>query len=328
MVKKEHRIREKGDSGRCKKQRSEKMYSKKRIRPNKNKKPAPKVIADDVDIEQQNQIEHIDIEIENVSAPQTVSSSRMEDIEMNKNERESIRRFRLIEMSIFSKVLSSLACLNCYNTSSLKLIDVADKKKKLYSYLKVYCDDCAFVHKFCTSPVVTRNNYICRGKNTMLEINARAVYGIRSIGIGFSLLSKLCGFPNMPPPMTQTSCNNMSNIIKAASKSVAEKSISDPAACLRKGEKTADIGVSVDGTWQQKGFSSTLVVVTAISIDTGKAFDVSILSKSCTGCTSMPKISKSNPKLYEAYFKTWATPLVYLLVYPYIVVFGQVSETF
>ena len=95
----------------------------------------------------------------------------------------------------------------------------------------------------------------------MLEINARAVYGIRSIGIGFSLLSKLCGFLNMPPPMTQTSCNNMSNIIKAASKSVAEKSISDPAACLRKGEKTADIGVSVDGTWQQKGFSSTLVVV-------------------------------------------------------------------
>ena len=27
-------------------------------------------------------------------------------------------------------------------------------------------------------------------------------------------------------------------------------------------------------------------------------------------------------------FKTWRTPLVYLLVYPYIVVFGQVSETF
>ena len=273
------------------------MYSEKRIRSNKNKKPAPKVIADDVDIKQQNQNEHIDTETENISAPQTVSSSRTEDIEMNKNDRESIRGFRLIEMSILAKVLSLLACPNCYNTSSLKLIDVADKKKKLSSYLKVYCDDFAFVHKFYTSPVVTRNNYICRGGNTMLEINARTVYGIRSIGIGFSLLSKLCGFLNMPPPMTQTSCNNMSNIIKAASKSVAEKSISDAAACLRKGEKTADIGVSVDGTWQQKGFSSTLVVVTAISIDTGKAFDVSILSKSCTGCTSMAKIFKVESKV-------------------------------
>ena len=122
-------------------------------------------------------------------------------------------------------------------------------KKGLSSYLKVYCDDYAFVHKFYTSPVATSNNYIRRGGNTM-EINARAVYGTQSIGIGFSLLSKLCGFLNMPPTMTQTSCNNMSNIIRAASKSVAGKSMSDAAACLRKGEKTADVGVSVDGAWQ------------------------------------------------------------------------------
>ena len=54
--------------------------------PKKSKKPAPKVIVEDVDIEQQNQNEHIDIETENVYAPQTVSSSKMEDIEMNEND--------------------------------------------------------------------------------------------------------------------------------------------------------------------------------------------------------------------------------------------------
>ena len=58
------------------------MYSKTRIRPNKSKKIAPKVIVD-VNIEQQNQNEHVDIKTENVSAPQAVSSSKMEDIEMN-----------------------------------------------------------------------------------------------------------------------------------------------------------------------------------------------------------------------------------------------------
>ena len=52
----------------------------------------------------------------------------MEDIEMNENDRESISGFWLIEMSILSKVLSLLACPNCYNTSPLKLTDVADKK--------------------------------------------------------------------------------------------------------------------------------------------------------------------------------------------------------
>ena len=125
-----------------------------------------------------------------------------------------------------SKALSLLACPECYNTSSLKLTDVADKKKRLSSYLKVYCDDCTFFHKFYTSPAATSNNYIRRGGNTM-EINARALYGTWSIGIGFSLLSMLCGFLNMSPPLTQTSYDNMSNIIKAASKSVAEKIMSD-----------------------------------------------------------------------------------------------------
>ena len=48
------------------------MYSKKRISPNKSKKPGLKVIVDDVDIEQKNQDEHIDVETENASAPQTV----------------------------------------------------------------------------------------------------------------------------------------------------------------------------------------------------------------------------------------------------------------
>ena len=217
------------------------MYSKKRINPNKSKKLAPKIIVDDVDIGQQNQNEHIDIETENFSAPQTVSSSKMEDIEANEIDRESISGFRLTEMSILSKVLSLLACPNFYNTNSLKLTTVSDKKKGLSSYLKVYCDDCTFVHKFYTSPEVTSNNYVRRGGNTM-EINARGVYGTRSIGIGFWLLSKLCGFLNMPPPMTQTSYNNMSNINKAASKGIAEKSMSDAAACLCKGENT----------WQRK----------------------------------------------------------------------------
>ena len=46
---------------------------------------------------------------------------------------------------------------------------------------------------------------------------------------------------------------------------------------LRGTEKTADVGVSVDGIWQKKGFSSRLGVVTVISIDSGKVLDAAIL---------------------------------------------------
>jgi len=62
--------------------------------------------------------------------------------------------------------------------------------------------------------------------------------------------------------------------------------MSDAAKTLRAGKETA-VGVSVDGTWQRKGFSSKLGVVTAISVDIGKVLDVAILSKSCKGCTKM-----------------------------------------
>ena len=56
--------------------------------------------------------------------------------------------------------------------------------------------------------------------------------------------------------------------------------MADAVTRLRGTEQTADFGVSVDATWHRKGFSSTLGVVTAISIDNGKVLDVAILSKS------------------------------------------------
>ena len=41
----------------------------------------------------------------------------------------------------------------------------------------------------------------------------------------------------------------------------------------------------LDGTWQRKGFTSTLGAVTAISVDKGKVVDCVLLLKSCKGCT-------------------------------------------
>ena len=75
--------------------------------------------------------------------------------------------------------------------------------------------------------------------------------------------------------------------------------MSDAATRLRGTNPIADVGVSVDGTWQRKSFSSTLGVVTAISIDNGKVLNVAVLSKSCKGCTSMKKIAFSDPARYE-----------------------------
>ena len=156
-------------------------------------------------------------------------------------------------------------------------------------------------HSFYTPPQIdsTKENR-SRGMKTM-EINVRAVYDFRSIGVGHTPLTKLCGILNMPPPMTQNAYNGLSYSIKVAFKQVAEKSMSDVAASslLFAGTEQTANGVSVDGKWQRKGFSSTLGVVAAISIDNGRVLDVVILSKSYKGCTSMKKNASFDPVCYE-----------------------------
>ena len=73
------------------------------------------------------------------------------------------------------------------------------------------------------------------------------VYGCRTVGAGYQALRKLCGHLNMPPPMTQDSYDNISNVIKEAARSVAENSMASAAAELRVADY-ADVSVSLDGT--------------------------------------------------------------------------------
>ena len=100
-----------------------------------------------------------------------------------------------------------------------------------------------------------------------MEVNLRAVYGFRSIGVGYSLIAKLCGYLDMPAPMNKNAYGDLSNTVKLASKEIAEKSMVNAAENLRGPKEETDVGVSVDGTWQLKGFSSTLGIVAAISVD-------------------------------------------------------------
>lgn len=107
---------------------------------------------------------------------------------------------------------------------------------------------------------------------------------------------------NMPEPMFQNNFMNISKKLKVAAKYVAEKSMSSAAAQLRGDSDTADVGVSVDGTWQRKGFTSMNGVVTAISVDNGKVLDTAILSKNCKGCTRMQHTNSTNPEAYNAWY--------------------------
>ena len=101
------------------------------------------------------------------------------------------------------------------------------------------------------------------------EVNFRAVYGIRTIGGDHTNLEKLCGLLNMPKPMT---VNKISNVLRDAAKVVAEESMNAAAKDFKNSNDVdiLNIGVSIDGSWQRRGFSSLNGVVAVLSIEHGK----------------------------------------------------------
>ena len=66
---------------------------------------------------------------------------------------------------------------------------------------------------------------------------------------------------------------------------------------------TTDIfssAISIDGTWQKRGYSTLLGVVFVISIETGEVLDFEVCSKVCFKCRSHTLWDKNSQR-----YKTW-----------------------
>ena len=132
-----------------------------------------------------------------------------------------------------------------------------------------------------------------------LEVNCRAVYACRTIRAGYAGLEKVCGMMNMPRPMTEKNFDKISLVLGSSAQAVAESSMSATAVELRKPsmkDLPADIGVSVDGTWQKRGYVSLDGVV---AVDSGKVIDIEVMSRYCLAC------QKKKDRVTDDEFLTW-----------------------
>ena len=57
----------------------------------------------------------------------------------------------------------------------------------------------------------------------------------------------------MPKTLTQKNYDKLTNKMMTATKVVAERSMADAVTVLKENNVT-DVGVSIDGTWQKRGF--------------------------------------------------------------------------
>ena len=97
---------------------------------------------------------------------------------------------------------------------------------------------------------------------------------------------------NMPPPMTKNNFQKINESLLKAYTTVAEETILEAGKELHEtlsvensaANEIVDYQVSVDGTWQKRGYSSLNGVVTLLSSSTGKCLDFHILSKKCKSC--------------------------------------------
>ncbi|GFT71625.1 transposon Ty3-I Gag-Pol polyprotein [Trichonephila clavipes] len=99
---------------------------------------------------------------------------------------------------------------------------------------------------------------------------------MRQIGKCFSAGFKLCGTLNLPR-FSKTAYTNHENKLMLVNSEVSELSMQKAASELLvlhpTKNKIVECGISVDGTWQRRGYSSMNGCVAALSVDTGKLTD-------------------------------------------------------
>ncbi|GBM74356.1 hypothetical protein AVEN_197163-1 [Araneus ventricosus] len=92
-------------------------------------------------------------------------------------------------------------------------------------------------------------------------------FGSRIIGKGHSAAKKLCSALNVYV-LSKTALRSIEKMLEGAANDVASKVMKEAALELRKainGDEIIQFGVSVDGTWQRRGYPYLNGCVSAIS---------------------------------------------------------------
>lgn len=178
------------------------------------------------------------------------------------------------------------ACCLCGGT--LELENDEENRMGFSISIIVNCVDCDFKRNVHSSPEVSQPTQ--PGINPK-EVNLRAAMAFREIGRGHASMITFNSVMNMPSPMTKNNFNAINKKLFDAYEKVALKSMSNAAVevreSLKPGNKPEDIidcGVSIDGTWQRRGYASLNGVVAAVSHANQKVIDTSVLSKFCKSC--------------------------------------------
>ena len=191
----------------------------------------------------------------------------------------------LIDSRILENILSAVGCCPLCKSTQLKFSNNISMKKGLANYIEITCTSCDYFYSTYSSNRIDKPKQ--SGPNPF-DVNARSIIACRVIGKGHTAMETFFGYMNCTSPMAYCSFTAMNHEIASCYANVASESTHQAVREIRSenGEdEICDIGVSCDGTWQKRGYSSLNGIVTVISIDTGKAIDYEVMVKKCAQCT-------------------------------------------
>ena len=206
--------------------------------------------------------------------------------------------FFIIDRQLMVSAVNIAAiCRTCRDpTSRLSLI--FSNSKGLAETYYLICSSCCTQTPLETSQKLTGSERLDkRGGEASYEVNCRSV--VASLEFGLAGLERFCGILNLPKPLSKAAYNKQLVRLEKASTTVCEKIMNEAANRLMliterenkdmieiddDGHKVAKVAVTVDGTWQKRGYSSKNGIVFVLSVCTGEVLDFEVLSLVCHQC--------------------------------------------
>ena len=195
--------------------------------------------------------------------------------------------------------------------SSIKITHKLQEKKGLCNFFDIDCVSCPWTKKVSTSNLINKTMDCVK---MPYDVNIRTVLSFREIGKGHKAIETFCRYMNMPPPMIVTTYHETVSNMHSVYLEQAESSMLASADEIRQelsdeytDEFIADVDVSVDGTWQKRGYSSLNGAVTVISLLSGKCLAFEALTKTCKCCETWEK--RKGTLEYEKFVESHNCPI-------------------
>ncbi|GFU87053.1 uncharacterized protein TNCV_1586411 [Trichonephila clavipes] len=174
---------------------------------------------------------------------------------------------RIVDIELIVEAFAQLRCPKCF-AEKVELFE--DSRYGLCSHFTLKCKCCDFFFAFASSKKVV---------NAPVKYQASIWY--EADRQRFCWAFKLCSTLNLPR-LTKTAYKNQEAKLLKVVQEVAEESMIKAATEIVEKHQnlSSDIvkcGISVDGTWQRRGYTSMNGCVAAISVDTGKVLDIEVI---------------------------------------------------